>query len=309
MLRWSSVRDCPRKAVYEATGAPARERSVREERILWRGKTIGRDYADMVAAQLGEDAIERERKVAWPLGTGHIDVFVKETRTVIEVLSTAHAGGAYAHSKLVQAVGYAVYDPEATNVCLVVLNPSDYSEERVIVTEGSAQWVELAAEVERRVAEVLEWRDNGTVPARVCGKPADARGHFCDHGAHCFEGWEPAQIAQITDPDVVDAAGRVFSAKEREREIKSALKLVEEERKTAEAALADHVEAGKVQVGGFQVTRSPRRRESFKLALAREDSRFVPELLAEFTSESEFTVWDVKREGAGDVDYGEEAPF
>jgi hypothetical protein len=57
------------------------------------------------------------------------------------------------------------------------------------------------------------------------------------------------------------------------------------------------------------VSCSPRRRESFKLPLAREDSRFNADLLAEFTSESTYTVWTVAKEGAGDVDYGSEAPW
>ena len=146
MLRWSSVRACPRKAVYEATGAPARERTDREERILFRGKSIGRDYASFLTARYGADAIEAERKVVWPLGIGHIDIYLKQTKTAIEVLSSAHATDAMIHSKLLQVVGYMEHDPEVDNGMLVVLNPSDFFEDRYPVNKDTDAYRELAAE-------------------------------------------------------------------------------------------------------------------------------------------------------------------
>lgn len=303
-LRWSSVRDCGRKAVYEATGAPARERYSREERILFRGKTIGRDYADMLAASHGAAEIERERKVIWPLGVGHIDVYVKQTQTVIEVLSSAHASESMIRSKLVQAVGYALHDPEATNVCLVILNPSDYSEERVIVTPTSPQWESLVAEVNDRVAQVLAWRDGGDIPERVCNKPGDAHGHFCLYASHCFEGFVPDPLAHLDDSETHQLVARLYHAKQKEREVKQTLGIVETERKEIEQQLDDVVEAGKFQVGQFQIVKSPRTRESFKLKLAQNDSRIPPMLLEEFTNVSTFTVWTVDRNGEGSVDDG-----
>lgn len=297
MLRWSSVRDCARKAVYEATGAPARERYPREERILFRGKTLGRDYADMLAASHGPDEIERERKVIWPLGVGHIDVYVKQTKTVIEVLSSAHASEQMIRSKLVQAVGYALHDPEATNVCLVILNPSDYSEERVIVTPTSPQWESLVEEVEERIAQVLAWRDGGDLPGRVCKKPGDAHGHFCLHADHCFEGFTPDVAADLASEDAQTLAIQLAHVKAKRREIKQSDKLLENEQKDIQAELAEFVPAGEWQVGGYLVKRSARSRSSFSLTRAEADSRFHPDLLAEFTKHSSFDVWDVERTG------------
>src|SRR4051812_29011253 len=105
-FRWSSVRDCARKAVYEATDAPHRDRTEHEERILWRGKSLGRDYMLFLANKYGADQILTEVPVRWPFGTGHIDGVVIPTRTAIEVLSSAHASDAMIQSKLLQLVGY-----------------------------------------------------------------------------------------------------------------------------------------------------------------------------------------------------------
>lgn len=95
VLRWSSVRDCPRKAVYEAAGAPHRDRTLKEERQLARGRSVGRDYIVAVASESkrtvlvasgpdfmlpyprlraeSEDTADilAELPVRWELGVGH----------------------------------------------------------------------------------------------------------------------------------------------------------------------------------------------------------------------------------------------
>jgi hypothetical protein len=331
-LRWSSVRNCPRLAVYEATDAPARERTLKEDRQLFRGRSVGHDWVVSVASEkmwkvwvdsgsthwlpphlaaVSEDEADviAECRVQWEMGTGHADLYIRETDTVVEVLSSQNPTGDMIHSKLIQARGYA-RALDADNLALIVVDPATLDEERVIVTFGTARWDDLERECDERVAQLLEWRDEGTLPARVCGKPGEAWGHFCQYAEHCFDGYTPPALDTITDERTHELVARDFHARQKEREIKATLKLIETERKEIEAELAEQVEPGKWQVGNYQVNRSPRTRKTFKLPLAEQDSRIPQPLLDEFTSVSSYEVWTVERAGVtGEVDYGEEAPF
>ena len=145
LLRASSLRDCPRKAVFEAIGAPARERTPKEDGTLWRGKSIGRDYTIFLATQMATKiyvesgahhwvppelraksidtaGVIAEQRIRWPAGVGHCDAFIPETRTVVEVLSSAHASEEMRHSKLLQAVIYTEHHPQAENCALVIVS-------------------------------------------------------------------------------------------------------------------------------------------------------------------------------------------
>jgi hypothetical protein len=308
-LRWSSVRSCPRKAVYEALDAPARDHSDREQRIMFRGRRLGRDYADWLAAKHGEGNIERERPVKWPLGTGHIDVYLRETRTAIEVLSSAHASDAMVRSKLVQLAGYMAYDGEVENGALVILDPSDFSEQRVIVAKDSDVYGGLLDEVAERVGQVVLWRDYGTMPDRVCRKPQDGRGHFCRYIDTCFQDWEPPELPQVSTREAATLAASLHSTKTARRELAARDKLLDAEQRIIQAELAELVEPGDWNVGGYEVRRSPRTRQSFRLALARNDSRFPDTLLDEFTSVSAYEVWDVKPGAGVALDDDESVPF
>lgn len=333
-LRWSSVRDCPRKAVFEATNAPHRDRTVKEERQLFRGKTVGQafvialatenrwkvhvasgpdymlPYPDLRADTVDAADVVAELKVQWELGVGHTDLYVKQTDTVLEVLSSQHASAEMIHSKLLQARGYA-RALDAQSIALAVVDPATLEEERVIVTAGSAQWDDLTAECDERIGQVVAWHDGGTLPARVCGRPSEAWGHFCLYAAHCFDGWQPDVPADIESEDAQQLAIQLAHVKNKRREVGAADRLLETEQKTIQAQLADLVPAGEWQVGGYRVKRSDRTRSGFKLSLAQEDSRIPVELLDEFTSVSHFTVWDVEKTGPVMVlpDDAEAVPF
>lgn len=315
-MRWSSVRVCPRKAVYESLDAPARERSDREIRILYRGRSLGRDYADFLAARDGEDAIAREVKVDWPLGVGHIDVFHKPTGTVIEVLSSAFANDEMIRSKCLQAVGYMEHYPPAKAGLLVVLNPSDFSEERFPIAKGTDAYQALVDEMRDRIRQLEEWRDDGTLPVRVCRRPADAIGRFCLHAEHCFEDWQPPQLEELQSQEAVELAQAWLAVKARERDAGETVAAAKAERAGIEAQLADLVtEHGKVYVGPFTVTRSDRtKRGALDVTKAELAGVLSRELVAEFFKpDSRYTVWAV--EGTGhdipvdaDLDFGD-VPF
>lgn len=234
LLRWSAVRDCPRKAIYEATGAPSRERTDREHRILFRGRRIGRDYAEILSLKhnarddhrkfirnrnrseetgggyYGAGKVWCEKKIVWPLGVGHADIWLPETGTLVEVLSSAHASPQNVHSKKLQLVGYMEHDPEARNGVLVVLDPNDLSETRHLVSRHDEQYAGLVAEMRARIEQVQQWDSTGEPPARVCEKPSDARSHFCVYAEHCFDGWEAPESPKVETQSVVSLARQLY---------------------------------------------------------------------------------------------------
>jgi hypothetical protein len=333
-LRWSSVRDCGRKAVYEVTGAPARNRTLKEERQLFRGKTVGQAFVVALAHEnrwkvfvdsgpdymlpypelhcdSRDDAdVIAELKVQWELGVGHADLYVKQTDTILEVLSSQSASVEMIHSKVLQAYGYA-RAIDAQSIALAVVDPATLEEDRVIVTASSPQWDDLAVECDERVAQVVAWRDSGTIPARVCGRPSESWGHFCQYAAHCFEDWQADPVEQIESEEAQQLAIRLAHVKAKRREITSSDNLLEAEQKDIQEQLADLVPAGEWQVGGYLVKRSDRTRSNFKLSVAVEDSRLPRDVLDEFTTVSRYTVWEVAKTGPAAVlpDNAEAVPF
>ena len=234
LLRMSSLRDCGKKAILEATGAPARERTDRENRILFRGARIGRDYAELLSLNhnsrddhrlfirarvrseetgggyYGAGKVWCEKKVVWPLGVGHMDIWLPETATAVEVLSSKHATPENIHSKKLQLVGYMEHDSEARNGVLVVLDPTDLDETRHIVSTHSEEYVRLVYEMRERIHQVQNWDATGEMPARVCAKPSDARGHFCVFAEHCFEGWTAPERPKVETQEVVSLARQLW---------------------------------------------------------------------------------------------------
>lgn len=305
-LRWSSVRDCPRKAIYEATAAPHRERTLQEERWLYRGKAVGREFAVFLSAQerakgkpwriyvasgvkgewprryVTHDRSKAgfivEEAVSWPLGILHPDIRVVETNTIVEVLSSAHASDAYVASKMLQLVGQIEYTGAAGGA-VVVVDPASMADEIFPIARSSATYSALVDEMRARVADVQSWADTGAIPPRVCEKPGDARSHFCLHGEHCFQGWEPpGPDLVLTTDEAVAAASDLYRAKQVERREKEAYDLAVADRKAAEQRLAPTLElaqlggaAKKIQIGSVEVNRiEVADRESFSLKKARD---------------------------------------
>lgn len=341
-LRWSSVRDCARKATYEATDAPARELTEQEQRWLFRGRSIGRDYVVFLASKRGkvwvasgdnwwvpphlraasasEAVILSEVPIRWPLGTGHMDAFLVETGTALEFLSSAHASDAMVRSKMVQLAGYSRFYEPTLNACLVVINPASLEEERFPIAFDTEAFHALFEECEERIRQVLEWRDTGTLPARVCSKPSESRGHFCRYAAHCFEDWqEPEPVAVPNDPEVVALAAEFKAVKDEERAARAVLADIEGARKSVEAELADHLDGAEglkegVRVGPFKVKRTfTQRAMTLDVKKAELAGLLNPEMLAEFyrpgASYYTTTVERVDLDAHADLDFGEEPPW
>ncbi len=330
-LRWSSARACARKSVYEATLEPDRDLFEIEQRIMYRGRCIGREFVNMLASgnsgkvwacsgdhhwippSLRAESQEKadylaEVPIRWKHGVGHIDVYVVSSNLIIEVLSSAHASPAMRHSKLIQAAGYALGFSQAKGIALCVLSPVDYTEERITVERGSSQWVTLEAEVKEIIARLDTWREDGTLPERTCKVPNEARGRFCRHAVTCFQGWEPEPLDPLTSPRAQELVESLYDLKQQIKFAHQETRLTEEEAVEIQDELSELVEPGTYASFGYVLKRSPRRRENFKLGMAKEDSRFDPDLLMEFSSVSEYSVWSVEKAEKPEEDYGE-VPF
>ena len=254
-VRASSLPDCARKAAYGAIGAPRREWTDSENRILFRGTRIGQDYADFLEREHGPLSIEREVEIPWRFGVGHADILFKPAWQLIEVLSSARASASMLRRKLLQLVLYMEHHSAKSGV-LVVINPSDFSETRHPVARGAPPYQSLAAEVHERIERIARWRDTGELPERECLKPSDAIGRFCPHAAHCFEGWEAPSLEEIDTPTARTVAAAYYQAKREERAAAATLKTAEGRRKELEGELADHVPEGKWKIGALAVSRT-----------------------------------------------------
>jgi hypothetical protein len=306
-LRISSLRSCPRMAAYEGMGTPGREPYDRERRILFSGHRIGRDYLDMLEEGAGIPII-REKKVEWEYGIGHEDGFIPSTGTVLEILSSASPDGMM-RSKLLQLVLYMEHDEEATNGALLMVDPRDYTETRVIIMKGDERYQELLGEARARIEQIRAWRETGELPARVCGSPKDGQAWFCRHTETCVADWVPEDVPAY-DGDaaekVLELTQRWHSLKLQEVTHKTAASDVEAERKQIERELGTLLPPGERKVGPYVVKRSPRHRQNFALKRAQMDSRIPIDLLDEFTSESHWDVYSV--EAVGGADWGD-TPF
>lgn len=201
---------------------------------MFRGKRIGRDYAELLSINhnsrddhrkfirarvraeergggyYGAGKVWAEKKVVWPLGVGHMDIWLPQTATAVEVLSSKYGSAEMVHSKKLQLVGYMEHDPEARAGVVVVVDPSDLDEERHVVSRHDSLYADLVAEMRERIQQVQGWDATGELPPRVCGKPSDARGHFCPFAEHCFDGWTAPELPQVETGEVVTLARQLY---------------------------------------------------------------------------------------------------
>ncbi|HSX23182.1 MAG TPA: hypothetical protein VLE97_10465, partial [Gaiellaceae bacterium] len=218
-------------------------------------------------------------------------------------------------SKLLQAVGYTEHHPGAENCALVVIDPSDFTQERIVLVKHSRLYQELLAEMEDRIVQLAKWADEGTMPPRVCSKPSEARGHFCMHAAHCFEGWAEPPLEQIAaDENLVDAVTEFDIVKRARAELARDDKALERRQKEVQALIEDaELPVGvKVQVGPFAVTRTfVQRKPVFQTEKAEAAGLFEPGLYdAEFWKPGKsYSTFKAERVDVSGDEFGAEAPW
>lgn len=339
--RLSSLKECPRMVTYQMTDAPARDRTDREARWLYRGRAIGRDYLIWLGATHGKiwaasgqhywipphlradgpgtAAVLAEVPVPWALGTGHIDGVLPASGTAIEILSSAQASAEQIHLKTLQLTAYLEHYPAATGGLLVVLNPSDFGEERFPIAKGTESYKALAEEVHDRIGQVLHWKQTGTLPARVCRKPSDAIGHFCLHAETCFDGCEEPPLEELDGREARETVQRFYLAKQAEQAAASVSASLQEERKAIQKDLEDLPGVADtdhpLKVGPFRVTRTPvQRAPVLDVKKAELAGVLSTEALADYMKPgAAYATWKVERVEADDAltpdDFGDEAPW
>lgn len=178
----------------------------------------------------GKDQIEAQREVTWPLGTGHIDIYVRSEKLIVEVVSTV--GGSIEH-KIRQARLYLMHDPEALNAAVYIVNPSSLSGEEFLPVYTSDQDI---IDLQDRIASVQTAVDGGPLPDCVHNSPSGCAHSGCPFYKTAWEGWEPPDPVDLSDsPAVVRLAADYYHADKAYREAKA----LEEERKATRDALKD----------------------------------------------------------------------
>lgn len=332
-IRWSSAVNCPRKAVYEAQGAPRREPWQKELNINFRGHSVERDVIDLIAQANCETCrsvvdqglrslnhpgcyLERQPKIKWPGGYLHPDAVILEPRTPIEILSSVNLKPELVDRKKRQLAGQIFYDHEAGDMgLLIIANPATMDMEQ-IPFHLDHEWITRVLAVTDEALTALE---TGTLPERVCEKPADAIGHFCPFEEHCFEGWEPEPLPEINTSQAAALVGQWYSIRKTERTYESHIKQLRRGRSDVEAELAampEFAQPGEYLVGGVKLRREDRRgTRTFNFDRAERDPRIPQELLDEFTKIGRpSTRWEVsavthEAHERLEADEFDEAPF
>lgn len=310
-IRASGLKTCARMEAYRESGAEGRERSDAENRWLFRGKHLGRMYADWLRREHGEDAVETEVEIPWALGVGHADILLKPTSTLIEVFSSLNPSAEAVRDKLRQLTLYLMHHP-AENGALVILSPADFTEDRTILSRSSRLYRELQVDVILRIEQIRRWQDTGELPPRVCRKPSEATGRFCPFAATCFNDWD-ATIPVVDAAEVLEAAKDWLSAKQEERESQAIYERAKETRKKLEETF-DFLEPGESGVGPYVIRRTDvTRKPSFQWEKAEAAGLFEPGLYPDcWKPGASYTRFDVTRgdgDASEDFDFGEGLPF
>lgn len=303
---------------------------------MFRGKSIGRDWLVMYASthelkvyvdsgpdywlppelrasSLLEAGIVAEVQIPWTYGVGHADAFIVETGTIVEVLSSAHVSEEMRHSKILQCVLYMEHYEAAKAGALIVVSPTDLEEEVFPIAKTSASYGELVAEMRARIEQVQTWSEKGTLPDRVCRKPADARSHFCRYDEPCFADWvAPEPDAILTGMVAEHIATRYYRAKQEETLRRRDLATAESARKEVEQELDEQgVPLGKTAVGPFEVIRTHIDRKPTVDLRKAELAGYPVDSLEEFMKPgASYDTFRISRVSDAPLDdFGDEAPW
>lgn len=310
-----------------ARGAEAAPHDPAVAEYLFRGRVFEEIEVRRIEARYGRENVVRQPAFDWGVShlaergheaewRGHSDAFIIPERALVEVKSTTTptlsspmvdmsitqlrlALRFYEHPDVGKAeVGW-----------LLMLDPNRQQPADVII-------VNLTEELEREQDEALEAlrasMAGGDLPERFCARPGQARGRLCSFAGPCFEGWEEDELESLSkDPDVLELARRLHGIRALKRPVKTELDGLEDEERELRLRLAEEVPEGETIVGPFSVTRTHvRRAPKFQEKLARA-AGFPMGTLEEFhTPGAEYDLVSVRAaEEAGEIDYGDEAPF
>lgn len=318
--RWSMASRCARQASYGLLGVEPTPPTKREAGRMARGRDAGHYFARQMAAVHGEENIVAEMGIPWPappalpVGELHIDVGLLSDRIAIEAKSSVYIDSMF-DAAVIQVAGAIHFGREHFDSGLVVFLDGDYQ-----ITHEFPVFLndELIEKVESIAAAVIEAGKTGAVPDRICGKPADGRGHLCPFIEHCFEGWvEPDPNDERPDLSQFASEGWLI-----QRDLKAAKTNVEEYQERWDEwkarALEIELPPGETLAGSIKIKRiDVKGRETFSKAKAKtagvwtdlDDERFGP-----FVKLGEPSVrFDLFRTmadgGELDLDFGEEPPF
>lgn len=309
-LRASELARCPRMCALRGLGAASIEPDEQTRRYFARGHLYTEYVVRQLRAKHGADQVDAEVEIDWGVGVGHADAFVKPARLLVEVKSTVTPAMSTPMFEMSvwQLKIYLRHFDAAERGALYLINPSDLSREEVIVVVLTDEDIGL---IDAQVALVRDAVDGGSLPDRVCRKPSEARGRLCGFAAPCFEGWVPEAPTQVTDPAVAEVARRLFEARREYAQFEAPAKAAKAEADELKEELAGLVEEGETTVGPWTVQRTHvRRQPSFSLKAAKA-AGFPVHTLDEFMRPgAEYDLVTVSPSGeAGELDYGDEAPF
>lgn len=269
--RWSMAVRCPRMAALALLGAEPEPLTPREEGRFQRGKDAQTFYGRKLVAKYGEENVVHEAPVAWPseapIGELHTDFIIKPERMAIETKSSESVDSLF-ESAVTQVAGAVHWSPDADTGAVVFLD-RDYQETDMFPVVLNDELVE---KVEDIAAQVVQAGKTGELPERICSKPSDGRGHLCPLIDTCFKGWEPPQIPEADNVEVIaPLATAAFLAKEKYDAAKKVADLAEAEWKEARDLLVEEgCPEGESLVPGLVVKRTVvADRQTFSMAKAR----------------------------------------
>lgn len=315
-VRLSQLARCPRACALQGSGAEPAPPTERMRRYWTRGQMFSWYAWRQLCEQYGEDAIEREREVPWPLGVGHIDLYVRPERLIVEVKSSTSPSSVI-DAAMRQVRMQMRFDPEAEHAAIYVIDPSDLDREDFLPVKLRDEDV---AEIDRAVEEVGRAIEGGDLPACSASDPTACRFSGCGFTEAAWAGWTPAPATTADDPRLVEAALEWY----RHRAFRLALE------RGVDTAKADETEArdrmlelglppeGEVVVGGkLRVKRTKvAGRVTARIADARKAGVWtdaLDELLGDYVrvGEPSERLTATLLEGAelAPVDFGDEVPF
>lgn len=309
---------CPTAAVYQGRGEIEADLPPETQEWFARGHLFEEYVVRQIVAKHGRDNVERQ--VVIPIdgiGEGHADAYIRPAKTLVEVKSTTApypSSDTFAYA-VKQLRIYLAFHRQAEQGAVYMLNPNTLKPADVYtvkLTDGDIYEIAGEHDYITRAANggELDLNPHGT-NYRPCTKPSQARGRMCPFAHICFDGYEPDPAATVDDPAVLDTTSRLHAIKEEIRVHKAAIDALEEGKKDTEAELGLLLDEGETTVGPFTVRKTHVRRQPTFQLKAYEAAGMPLEPLAEFfKAGAEYDTFRISRaEVAGDIDYGEEAPF